>query len=179
MNSSTGTLAKIIKCVFPIDRRRVSNYVTALRAAKEQNIPGESLASWLEQQGGLQEISLRGSASSKPYSGSATEAKEMVLQQPVLASLTDARLTAMYRSETQEVIVLLLASLNPAGQFEIREVIQSEGLIKAALNGCYRKASAQKQKQNTAQRAVDQQKRTLDAVDVVGMKLRITPLDGR
>src|SRR5665213_563909 len=54
-NSSTDTIAKIIKCVFPVDRRRVSTYVTALRAAKQKEGESQNQADWLERHGGVQE----------------------------------------------------------------------------------------------------------------------------
>src|SRR5665213_2922307 len=118
-NSSTKAIAKIIKCVFSIDRRRVSTYVTALRAAKENDISSEELSAWLEENGGVQEISLRRSTNYKPDAQRVVEATHIVMHQPVLATVASAELTAMYKFKSSEDAVLLLASLNPNGQFEI------------------------------------------------------------
>jgi hypothetical protein len=95
----------------------------------------------------------------------------VVLQQPVLATLDNVALTAKYKFKSSEDAVLLLATQNPNGQFEIRQVIQSESVINAALRSCYGKAICQKQIQNTAQPTVDVQKQTLDVVDALTAQL--------
>jgi hypothetical protein len=171
VKSSANPTAKIIKCVFPIDRRRVSTYVTALKAAKENDIPDDALSDWIEEKGGLLEISLRRSPNYKTDAQRAVEVKQVVLQQPVLATLDNVALTAKYKFKSSEDAVLLLATQNPNGQFEIRQVIQSESVINAALRSCYGKAICQKQIQNTAQPTVDVQKQTLDVVDALTAQL--------
>lgn len=170
--SSAKPIAKIIKCVFRIDRRRVSTYVTALRAAKEDNIASDDLSTWLEKNGGVQEISMRRCSNNKPDAAQrAVEARQVVMHRPVLATVASVELTATYKFKSPEDVVLLLASWNPNGQFEIHQLIQSDSAIEAAFRSCYKTATSQKQIQNTEQMAVDAQKQTLDAIDAVSATL--------
>ena len=166
-NSSTDTIAKIIKCVFPVDRRRVSTYVTALRAAMQHDVEIQNLADWLERNGGVQEINLRRSANYKTDTERAAEAKQVVMHQPVLATVTSVELTALYSLKSSEDTVLLLASHNANGQFEIRQLIQTESAIKAVLSSYYPKAVEKKQAQDTVQTAASQQQQTLDTLNSV------------
>ena len=72
IQSNTHDMVKVVKAVFGDDRRRVSAYAMALRAAlvaghevgaKTSHIPADQLTAWIVLKGGVEEIRLGGKSS--------------------------------------------------------------------------------------------------------------------
>ena len=62
---STHDMTRVVKCVFGVDRRRVSAYSVALREALRQEIEPDDLVTFIEENGGVEQIRLGGT---KPLS---------------------------------------------------------------------------------------------------------------
>jgi len=166
-NSSTDTLAKLVKCVFSVDRRRVSTYVTALRAAKQSKVPSADLAQWLEDNGGVQEISLKHSLTYKSDKERAKAGLSVVLNQPVLGKVSGDELAKRYDASKCEDVVLFVAKHNANGEFEIHALIQNTTVLIAALASYYAKTVEVQKEQSKAAVAVIQQQQKLEAVTAV------------
>jgi hypothetical protein len=170
-NSSTDTLAKLVKCVFSVDRRRVSTYVTALRAAKQAKVPTSDLAQWLEASGGVQEISLKHSPNYKSDRERAKAGLSVVLNQPVLGKVSGDELAKRYDASKCEDVVLFVAKHNANGEFEIRALIQNNTALNAALASYYTKTAVEQTAQRKVAAAAIVQQQGLDVVRSVAEAL--------
>ena len=59
---STHDMTRVVKCVFGVDRRRVSAYSIALREALRQQIAAVDLVAFIEENGGVEQIRFTGKA---------------------------------------------------------------------------------------------------------------------
>jgi hypothetical protein len=159
-NEVTPLVTKIVKCVFGSDRRRVSAYATTLIVAKKEGVQPIKLASWIGQQGGVEEIR-RGAAGNKTKTVSErVEAGKAVLEGEVLASIKSDRLSASFDTEKLQDGVVLLATREDDGSFAIRRVLQTESVVKAAIAACGDISAKEKKKAEVeAQAKADDQAR--------------------
>jgi hypothetical protein len=133
---STPLMTKIVKCVFGSDRKRVNAYATTLIVAKKEGVQPIKLASWIGQQGGVEEIR-RGAAGNKTKTvDERVAAGKAVLQGEILASIKSDRLSASFDTEKLQDGVVLLATREDDGSFAIRRVLQTESVVKAAIAAC-------------------------------------------
>ena len=84
---SSHTLTKIVKCVFGADRRRVSAYSIALRAALAAKIPTADIPQYIRNSGGVEELRLAKSPNAKTPKQKALAAAQTV-DQTVIANVT-------------------------------------------------------------------------------------------
>ena len=159
-NESTPLMTKIVKCVFGSDRKRVNAYATALIVARKAEVQPIKLASWIGQQGGVEEIR-RGAAGNKTKSiDERVAAGKAVLTGEVLATVKSDRLSASYDTEKLTDGVVLLATREDDGSFAIRRVLQAEGVVKAAIAACGDITAAERKKAEVeAQAKADDQAR--------------------
>jgi len=54
--ATTHDMTRVVKCVFGVDRRRVSAYSIALREALRQEVGAEDLVAFLQDNGGVEQI---------------------------------------------------------------------------------------------------------------------------
>ena len=145
-NESTPLMTKIVKCVFGSDRKRVNAYATTLIVARKAEVQPIKLASWIGQQGGVEEIR-RGAAGNKTKSiDERVAAGKAVLTGEVLATVKSDRLSASFDTEKLTDGVVLLATREDDGSFAIRRVLQTEGVVKAAIAACADISAAERKK---------------------------------
>jgi hypothetical protein len=159
---STALIAKIVRCIFGVDRRRVSVYVAALKIAKEEKVGVLDLPRWLKAQGGVEEVK-RSAASAKKTKTLTDKVKEgsIVLEAPSLASVQSDALNAQFSNEKLSEGVVLLATREDDGSFSIRRVIQADSVVKAAIAACAQlSANERKKKEIEAQAAELERART-------------------
>jgi hypothetical protein len=161
--ANTHALAKIVKCVFTADRRRVSTYVLALRSAKQHRVKSSDLVEWLKEQGGVQEISLKRSPNYKTASQRAELARENAFT-PVLATVGGEQLVAKYDKGFGSE-VLLVASYNSDNTFSIHRLIQKGGAINAALSSLYPATVAEMNQKKPEIEAVSIQEQRENAIE--------------
>ena len=137
---STHDMTRVVKCVFGVDRRRVSAYSIALREALRQDVAAEDLVEFLEQNGGVEQIRLGGT---KPLS--VTKRAELGKTVVGDASLGTIEFdSAVFKAEEDWVDkqVVLLATCLSNGQLEVNAVIRHDGAVNLALAAHFSLAQA-------------------------------------
>ena len=137
---STHDMTRVVKCVFGVDRRRVSAYSIALREALRMDISATDLSAFIEQNGGVEQIRLGGS---KPLSVTkrAEMAKSEVLGSDLGMLKFDARLFAA-DADWADKQVVIVATYLPTGEFQANAVIKHDTAVNAALAAYYSQQQA-------------------------------------
>lgn len=133
--SSTHDMTRVVKCVFGVDRRRVSAYSIALREALRQNVAAADLAEFLEVNGGVEQIRMGGT---KPLS--ASRRADMVKDEVVNADLGLIKIDPCYgvgNADWTDKQVVIVATYLPTGQFQANAVIRHDAAVNAALAAYY------------------------------------------
>lgn len=140
--SKTHDMNKVVKAVFGEDRRRVSAYAMALRAAlvsghevdaKTAHVPADQLASWIEAKGGVEEIRLgskNGGLSLKERADLASAAVED--EKPLMTFKPDPK-TMPFGADDVDKRFVLLVTYRPTGELEVNTVVQHDSAVRAAL----------------------------------------------
>jgi len=145
---STHDMTRVVKCVFGVDRRRVSAYSIALREALRQGVTSKDLVLFIEENGGVEQIRLGGT---KPLSVTkrAAKAVDEVLSTQLGTLKFDPRLLAGDPDWIDKQVVIVATYL-PTGEFQANAVIQQDSAVNAALAAYY---SQQQAKQRLAAKA--------------------------
>lgn len=137
---STHDMTRVVKCVFGVDRRRVSDYSIALREALRQQIAAEDLVAFIEVNGGVEQIRMGGS---KPLS--VTKRAEMAaaeVRSTELGKLKfDPKLMPVDADWTDKQVVIVATYL-PTGEFQANAVIRHDSAVNAALAAYYSQQQA-------------------------------------
>lgn len=133
---------RIVKSVFGVDRRRVSAYSLALRAAlvdggkdskgKCLPVPLGSLASWLEGKGGVEEVRMGSKNKGMTVSERAGVAKQ-ALETSVLMTITPDAKTVQFDTEDVDKMMVLVATYRPNGTLEVSTIVKNDSAVNAAL----------------------------------------------
>lgn len=146
--ATTHDMTRVIKCVFGVDRRRVSAYSIALREALRQEVASTDLIAFLEQNGGVEQIRMGGT---KPLS--LTKRAELVKAQvsdAVIGTVKFDALAVKANPDWNDKQVVLVATYLPTGEFEVNAVVKHEGAVKTALAAYYTLAKAKEREQANA-----------------------------
>lgn len=144
--STTHDMNKVVKAVFGEDRRRVSAYAMALRAAliagpevsaKSEHIPADRLSAWIEAKGGVEEIRL----GSKNSGMSVKERAEIAAvaiedEKPLMTFKPDAK-TIPFSADDADKKFVLLVTYRPTGDVEVNSVVKHDSVVQAALATYY------------------------------------------
>ena len=129
--NSTHDMTRVVKCVFGTDRRRVSAYSIALREALRQEIAVDDLVTFIEENGGVEQIRLGGT---KPLS--ATKRAEKVKHEVKSAEIGLIKLDPKLHggnSEWNDQQVVIVATYLPTGEFQVNAVVKHDSAVNAAL----------------------------------------------
>ena len=150
---------KVVKAVFGCDRKRVSAYAKALRAAltagakdaqgRAAPLKVEELSNWIAEQGGVEEIRLGGKNSGLTVKQRAEVAASALKSNVLMTLKPDARVMP-FSVDDNDKTVLLVAIYRPTGELEVSTVVKNETAVRAALAAHY---SADKAKVVEAARA--------------------------
>ena len=145
---STHDMTRVVKCVFGVDRRRVSAYSIALREALRQEIAAADLVTFIEENGGVEQIRMGGT---KPLSVTkrADMAKCAVLGTDLGTLKFDPKLFAA-DADWADKQVVIVATYLPTGEFQANAVIKHDSAVNTALAAVY---SQQQAKQREAAKA--------------------------
>ncbi|MFZ6755388.1 hypothetical protein ACO0KY_18670 [Undibacterium sp. Dicai25W] len=152
----TQQIYKVVKCVFydealdrnaQRDRRRISAYATVLRLAISNGITAEKLVSWIEDNGGIEDIRV-GRAAKENAETAATQsgqekkittkrdkadaARAYMLNKPVLGIATGVELAQQAPAECLNYDVVLIARQRADGTFAILGVVREEAVVVSA-----------------------------------------------
>ena len=133
-------MTRVIKCVFGMDRRRVSAYSIALREALRQNITAKDLTSFIEQNGGVEQIRMGGT---KPLSAKirAGKVKDEVIGVELGMIKFDDRFVHA-DADWADKQVVIVATYLPTGEFQANAVIRHDTAVNAALAAVYTQQQA-------------------------------------
>lgn len=144
--AKTHDMNRVVKAVFGNDRRRVSAYSIALRAAltgttKGTPVPAKELASWIEEKGGIEEIrSSKKQMGPKPSERAGSVKNHFEFTTPLGTFKPDARFMP-YGTEDVDEMSLLLVTYTPTGELQINAVVKNDSAINAALAIYYNEIS--------------------------------------
>jgi hypothetical protein len=151
---TTHDMTRVVKCVFGVDRRRVSAYSLTLREALRQEIDADDLADFIEQEGGVEQIRLgynNPDAKPKSISERAELAKEKVISEDLGMLKFDPALFAADADWVDKQVVIVATYL-PTGEFQANAVINHGGAVNAALAAYQVQLEATKRQANKAER---------------------------
>ncbi len=144
---TTHDMNKVVKSVFGnIDRRRVSAYGLALRAAlaagpldgnrKATAISANELADWLGTQGGVEEVRLGCRNKGMTATQRADVAKAALGTSALTTLKLDPRSIAFDTNDADKMMVLVV-TYRPTGELEVNAVVKSDAAVRAALASHY------------------------------------------
>lgn len=137
---STHDMTRVVKCVFGVDRRRVSAYSIALREALRQQIAAEDLVAFIEVNGGVEQIRMGGS---KPLS--VTKRAEMAAAEVRSTELGKLKFDPKLMpvdADWADKQVVIVATYLPTGEFQANAVIRHDSAVNAALAAYYSQQQA-------------------------------------
>lgn len=151
-------MTRVVKCVFGMDRRRVSAYSIALREALRQEVQVADLVDFIEVNGGVEQIRL---GFAKPLS--ATRRADVVREQVVSNELARIKMDAkMLGADTDWVDkqIILVATYLPTGELVINSVVKNDSAVTSALAAVYsNQRAAVRQAERDAKEAAAADKR--------------------
>jgi hypothetical protein len=151
---STHDMTKVVKCVFGVDRRRVSAYSIALREALRQGVTAVDLVTFIEQNGGVEQIRL-GGTKALSVTKRAANAQQEVLGFDLGMLKFDPVLFAG-NAEWVDQQVVIVATYLPTGEFQANAVIKHSGAVNSALAAYYSQQQSKQREADKAQRDADQ-----------------------
>lgn len=151
---STHDMTRVVKCVFGVDRRRVSAYSIALREALRQQVTAADLVAFIEQEGGVEQIRMGGT---KPLSVTkrAEKAKDEVLGTELGMLKFDSKLLAA-DADWADKQVVIVATYLPTGEFQANAVIRHDSAVNTALAAFYSQQQAKAREAAKADREAEE-----------------------
>ena len=137
-NAETPLASRVVKAVFGnIDRRRVSTYSLVLRQAIKEKIAPLSVANWIEEKGGIQEIKLGHSTTYVSPSDKANIGKSYFNGKVTIGNAKSDLLSHIADAEFMGSTCVLLAEQMPNGSFDIKAVVRATAAVNAAYTALY------------------------------------------
>jgi hypothetical protein len=150
--ATTHDMTRVVKCVFGVDRRRVSAYSIALREALRQEVSANDLIAFLQDNGGVEQIRMGGT---KPLS--ATKRAEQVKAEVSETVLNTVKFDASLVKANADWVdkqVVFVATYLPSGEFEVNAVVKHDGAVKTALAAYYTLAKAKEREEKNVLKKV-------------------------
>ena len=143
--ATTHDMTRVVKCVFGVDRRRVSAYSIALREALRQEVGASDLIVFLEQNGGVEQIRMGGT---KPLSASKrAELVKTEVSEAVISTVKFDAVVVKANADWVDKQVVFVATYLPTGEFEVNAVVRHDGAVNTALAAYYTIAQAKKREE--------------------------------
>lgn len=136
LSASAHTITKIVKAVFGADRRRVSAYSIALRAALDAKIAVDQIPQYIRENGGVEELRLAKSPNAKTAKQKAEDAKTTV-DKSVLAKLSVEALTEKLDPAKIGTQHVLIVTQGADGTLNINALVSATSAVNAALAAYY------------------------------------------
>jgi hypothetical protein len=133
---STHTLTKIVKCVFGVERRRVSAYSLVLREALNQKLEAKEIAAFINGHGGVEEIRRSKSPTAK------TAKQKAELGRAALGSRNLAVIDSSKIAERLDIAkvgndCVAIVTQQADGTLVVRAIVRSKAVLNAALACAY------------------------------------------
>ena len=129
---------RVVRAVFGSrDRRRISTYSLVIRQAMKEDISIPNFAAWVEERGGVQEISLGRSATFVSQKDKAATGKKYFDGKVVLGNAKSGLLSHVADADKLGEACVLIAEQQADGSFDIRALVRSPSALKAAYVALY------------------------------------------
>jgi len=138
---STHTLTKIVKCVFGVDRRRVSTYSLVLREALTQKLTADQVAAFIASNGGVEEIRRSKSATAKTPKQKAELGREAVCSNQLAVISSDKIAESIDLANVGSDLIAIVTQ-QADGSLIVRKLISSKSVLNAALACAYSASKA-------------------------------------
>lgn len=136
LNKKSHTLIKIVKCVFGVNKRRVSAYSLVLRTALQKDIKSRDLANFIRENGGVEEIRL------------AKNGTVLTVTQKAMVATSAVKLTELAKFESEAIAkqldaanigqqIVFVATQLADGKFIVNAVTNSTTAVNATLAAYY------------------------------------------
>ena len=162
---STPVITKVVKCVFGVDRRRVSAYSLVLREAIKQSVLLKDLPKWIEANGGVEQIRLSKGKNAKTPKQKAQAAQKVMAKADVLCVAKSRSLSKLADVDMEGKDCVLLATQQADGTFAIRAVVRSKGAVNAALVSYLSQSKSTTEDDNKKKTAANDSKMRQKAID--------------
>lgn len=161
---ATHSINRIIACVFGgLKRRRVSAYATALRKALGNKVEPRDLVDFFIKAGGIEEVRTNKSGNALTPKDKAVVAGKSIVNDK-LGTLQSIKLAQQLDAANIGAHTVLLGTWNADGSIDVRAVVNSKGVLNAALASHYNaeKAAREKATVEAEQKTIEEFK--LDAI---------------
>lgn len=135
-NKGTHTMTKIVKCVFGVDRRRVSAYSLVLREALDKKLKAEDIAAFIANGGGVEEIRRSKSKTAKTPAQKAELGKAAVGGEQ-LAVVSGVKLAEKIDVANVGNDLVAIVTQQADGSLIVRALVHSQSVLNAALACAY------------------------------------------
>jgi hypothetical protein len=133
---TTHTLAKVVKCVFGVDRRRVSAYSIALVFALSKNIQVLDIPAFIRDAGGVEELRLNKASTAMSAKQKAMAAAGAVSAN-ALGVASGVKLGGLLDGGKIGTQVVLIGTWQADGSVVVGAIVESESVLNAALASHY------------------------------------------
>ena len=133
---TTHTLAKIVKCVFGADRRRVSAYSIALKIALDKNIQVLDIPKFIRDAGGVEELRLDKSEGQASVKQKVIAAASEV-GSSMLGVASGIQLATKLDGGKVGTQVVLIGTWQADGTVTVGAIVESDAVLNAALSSYY------------------------------------------
>jgi hypothetical protein len=133
---STHELTQIVKCVFGVDRRRVSVYSIVLRSALAQKIAADDVPDFIARNGGVEEIRLAKAPNAMTAKQKANSARQFIADAE-LGVASGPRLQEVLDPAKADADCVAIVTPQANGTLLVRALVYSDGVLNAALAAHY------------------------------------------
>jgi len=161
---ATHTLTRIVKCVFGSDRRRTSAYSIVLRSALTNNVGVLEIPAFIRDNGGVEEIRLAKAPNAMTTLQKAKAADQVVASNQ-MAVVNSTALGGILDSGKIGTNTVLIGTWQADGSIVIRAVVESTGVLNAALASHYTAIKAEIKAQSVEQLAANEAQLKQSAID--------------
>jgi len=147
---STHDMTRVVKCVFGVDRRRVSAYSIALREALRQEVAADELIDFIEESGGVEQIRLGGEKSLSTTQRAAIALDDVLSTELGLIKFDPSDFVA--DADWSDKQVVIVATYLPTGEFQANAVVRHDTAVNTALAAFYSQQQQKEREEAKAQR---------------------------
>lgn len=138
-NKDDHTLTSIVKCVFGYNaknRKRISSYSIALRAAVEAKQKSANIAQFIKDAGGVEELRLGQAKTGMTVEDKVNAAKAAITSQNLAQIDSEAVAEKLDAAATGKLVALVAEQL-PNGQLAIKAIVDKQAVVDAVLASYY------------------------------------------
>lgn len=137
-SADTHTITKIVKCVFGVNRRRVSAYSLVLRVALSKKLRADEIAAFIAKSGGVEEVRLSKSPTAKTPAQKAALGMQVVKNNQLAVVASDKLAEKLDNGNVGKNLVAIVTQQADSSLI-LRELISNQSVLNAALACAYSK----------------------------------------